>query len=130
MVIRFSLVNPGRAKQSVQDEWAATPPATADPKADGVTAWVSSMPERYAYLGPSEKHIYYAVIKLDAANLAWCSGRQARSLPRMPGRLSGLDHWDLGRSLLTSLATFPTTADAAALTAADTELWYYSKSTA
>src|SRR5450631_183768 len=85
-----------------------------------------SFPERYVYLGPSGKHIYYAGYQLDAKNLGLLLGKSGKVFAEATaGTWAISDQGIIDANLLTRVAALPSTMTAAALTASDTELWFY-----
>jgi DNA-binding beta-propeller fold protein YncE len=89
-----------------------------------------SLPARYAYLGPSGKHIYYAGYQLDATNLALVLGKSGKVFAEDTAATFAVSTTGvLDAELLTYLAAYLDPISAAALTAVDTELWYFSSST-
>ena len=107
-----------------------TTPATAADESRWEDGYGFMFPKRHAYLGPSGKHIYFADSQLDAAQLALVIGKSGQVFAEDAAATFAVsDTGVLDAELLTSLATFPNAISAAALTAADAELWYYSPTT-
>jgi DNA-binding beta-propeller fold protein YncE len=107
-----------------------TTPATAADKSRWEDGYGFQTSRRHVYLGPSGKHIYFADYQLDAAQLALVIGKSGQVFAEDAAATFAVsDTGIVDAELLTSLATFPNAISAAALTAADTELWYYSPTT-
>lgn len=87
--------------------------------------------ERQIYLSPGGRHIYYADFQLDAGALDFASGHPGETIYAEDARESfaiGANHV-FDAALVRPVATLPHKAIAAALTAGDQELWYYSAAT-
>ncbi len=107
-----------------------TTPATAADESRWKDGYGFQMPKRHVYLGPSGKDIYYADYQLAAAQLALVVGKSGQVFAEDAAATFAVsDTGIVDAQLLTSLATFPNPITAASLTAADTELWYYSPTT-
>lgn len=91
-----------------------------------------SYPARHVYLSPSSAHIYYAGYQLDGTNLKSVRGSvgQRVFVEDAAATFAVGETKVLDASLVKTIATLPQTASAAALTAADRELWYYNAQSA
>lgn len=98
---------------------------------DTGTSYGIPAPSRHVYLGPSEQHVYYAGYQLDAHSLATPLGQTVELVFAEDAAASfavGSNHL-FDAKLVRPVGTLPHVASAAALTAADRELWYYSADT-
>ncbi len=83
-------------------------------------------PVRHAYLGPSGKHLYYAGRQLDATNLAHALGDTGTVFAEDAATTFAVSTKGfIDAQTLTTVTPFPFTVSSAALTAGDSELWYY-----
>jgi hypothetical protein len=83
-------------------------------------------PGRHVYLGPSGKHLYYAGHQLDATNLAHALGDTGTVFAEDAAATFAVSTKGIiDAQTLATVTPFPFTVSSAALTAGDSELWYY-----
>lgn len=83
-------------------------------------------PGRHVYLGPSGKHLYYAGHQLDATNLAHALGDTGTVFAEDAAATFAVSTKGIiDAQTLTTVTPFLFTVSSAALTAGDSELWYY-----
>jgi hypothetical protein len=83
-------------------------------------------PVRHAYVGPSGKHLYYAGRQLDATNLAHALGDTGTVFAEdVAATFVVSTKGFIDAQTLTTVTSFPFAVSSAALTAGDSELWYY-----
>ena len=89
------------------------------------------LPPKHVYVAPGGQHVYYANRQFDAASLVSIRGNTGELIysEDVAGTFAvGANHV-FDADLVRPVATLPHTATAAALTASDHELWYYSPDT-